>query len=52
MREGRLGAERRLIALSAAMLLASSTRFVGATVYGDDERVRPEATLTTREVAL
>jgi len=34
------------------MLLASSASFVGATVYGDDERARPEAMLTSREVAL
>jgi hypothetical protein len=33
-------------------LLAGSARFVGATVYGDDERVRPEAMLNAREVAL
>jgi hypothetical protein len=40
------------IALSAGMLLAGAATFVGATVYGEDERLLPEATLTAREIAL
>ena len=34
------------------MSLAGYGNFVGATVYGDDERVRPDAKLTSREIAL
>src|SRR5204862_585731 len=50
--ESKAKSVRMVIALSASMLLASSASFVGATVYGDDERVLPEAMLTSREVAL
>src|SRR5215831_1185329 len=43
---------RKLIVVLTGALLAGSSPFIGATVYGDDERLLPGAMLTAREVAL
>ena len=43
---------RRLVTLSCTILFAGSASSVGATVFGEDERLRLESTLTAGEVAL